>query len=183
MWSLCWEGVLTASSLLFTHTLYMWTGEESLSGVEGGAHRNRVSEACGREEAAAAGMRWGRAGLGVSDGRCPFGAGVGLAGSGWPGWGNQGQAGGCQDSRAEGPGKGLHASPLVWSQRAEDGGAWPGAGPGTLEVGAGGGVYRWGRRERAGPCRGRGGSGRSEMPAPCTRQVGACPRSAPGAGS
>ena len=54
LWSLCWEGVLTVSSLLFTHTLYMWTGEESLSGVEGGAHRNRVSEACGQEEAAAA---------------------------------------------------------------------------------------------------------------------------------
>lgn len=49
------------SSLLFTHMLYMWTGEESLSGIEGGAHRNRVSEAWGREEAAAAGLRWGRA--------------------------------------------------------------------------------------------------------------------------
>jgi len=57
----CAEGVLTVSSLLFTHTLYMWTGEESLSSVEGGENRNRVSEACGQEEAAAAGMRWGRA--------------------------------------------------------------------------------------------------------------------------
>lgn len=41
------RGLLTVSSSLFAHMLYMWTGEESLSGIEGGVHRNRVSEAWG----------------------------------------------------------------------------------------------------------------------------------------
>lgn len=94
------------------------------------------------------GMRCGRAGLGVSDGRCPFLAGVGLAGPGWRGWGSQGQAGGCRDSRAEGPGKGLCASPPGSSAGSDRGGWRPRAsmlGMGGRGLGAGpaSGRSRW----------------------------------------
>ena len=87
-----------------------------------------------------------RAGLGISDRRCPFRVGLGLVGPGWQGWGSQGPGGRAPGLPSGGPGKGLSASPPGSSGgvSTEQGVAsWPGAG--VLGMGAwpGGVAWQW----------------------------------------